>query len=345
VYRHVPVDGTDGYNTGGTGLELIPNFLSPLERERAYAYKYKYNGKEYQDEHGLNWYDYGARNYDPAIGRWMNIDPLAETSRRFSPYAYALDNPVFFIDPDGMKAVAGGDNEGWIERDLNGQRTMTYDPAVNNINEANAAGYTKVTNVYESATLKSTSGDYSYDLNADGSVTNTADGSQVEFHKRVPGGAAFETPSGTKIYSTNSELLVRPQSGAIEPMDFSSPLFPASGIFKSLSASSAAAPRVFWSGGDVAKGAAADFAASNGMKTLEMTTTGSIMNTISPVLPRSISNPIWNRLSSNFASGASGEVNFFTTTAGPRANSIWTTVERPILESNGVNIITNTINP
>ncbi|WP_447635000.1 hypothetical protein [Flavobacterium microcysteis] len=52
VYRHVPVDGTDGYNTGGTGLELIPNFLSPLERERVYAYKYKYNGKEFQTNTG-----------------------------------------------------------------------------------------------------------------------------------------------------------------------------------------------------------------------------------------------------------------------------------------------------
>lgn len=64
---------------------------------------YKFGGKELQTEFGVEMYDFGARNYDPAIGRWMNIDPLAEHPKQigFSPYVYAANNPVYFIDPDG----------------------------------------------------------------------------------------------------------------------------------------------------------------------------------------------------------------------------------------------------
>ncbi|WP_130867921.1 RHS repeat-associated core domain-containing protein [Chryseobacterium indologenes] len=89
-------------------------------------HSYKFGSKELQ-ETGM--YDFGARMYMPDLGRWGVIDPLAETMRRYSPYNYAFNNPISFIDPDGRKprqfamptdarpdAPSGWINPNWLGR-------------------------------------------------------------------------------------------------------------------------------------------------------------------------------------------------------------------------------------
>ena len=67
--------------------------------------RFKYNGKEFDEMHGLNTYDYGARQYNPVLARWDRMDPLAEKYPHLSAYCYAADNPIRYIDPDGRKIV------------------------------------------------------------------------------------------------------------------------------------------------------------------------------------------------------------------------------------------------
>ena len=62
---------------------------------------YKYNGKEYDGKKGLNLYDYGARMYDAALGRFTTVDPSAENYFNTSLYAYCGNNPISRIDPTG----------------------------------------------------------------------------------------------------------------------------------------------------------------------------------------------------------------------------------------------------
>ncbi len=78
---------------------------------------YKYNGKELDAKKGLNWYDYGARQYDAALGIFTTVDPSSERYYSTSPYVYCGGNPINRIDPTGADWYKDSDgNYHWAER-------------------------------------------------------------------------------------------------------------------------------------------------------------------------------------------------------------------------------------
>lgn len=76
--------------------------IKPLEPHDKKLFKYKYNGKEWQDELGLNVTAMDFRQYDPAIGRFNSIDALSEMAPDWTPYRFAFNNPILFSDPSGL---------------------------------------------------------------------------------------------------------------------------------------------------------------------------------------------------------------------------------------------------
>jgi RHS repeat-associated protein len=83
------------------GLEMEGSWIAQVGTEN----QYQYNGKELNEDFGLNLCDYGARWYDAALGRWWSVDPMGEKMPFYSTYSYVINNPMALIDPDGMQWV------------------------------------------------------------------------------------------------------------------------------------------------------------------------------------------------------------------------------------------------
>ncbi|QMU66320.1 MAG: hypothetical protein GKR88_19875 [Flavobacteriaceae bacterium] len=112
------------------------------------AEKRMFGGKECNEELGLNWYDITARNYDLALGRWVNLDPLTELMFGHCPYNYAFDNPIYFIYPDGMTPREYGPQTGYYN---DGRGNIVYDPNINNqkdVDDLGLYGATYIGDVY-----------------------------------------------------------------------------------------------------------------------------------------------------------------------------------------------------
>ncbi|VXC27041.1 hypothetical protein FLAVO9AF_750028 [Flavobacterium sp. 9AF] len=129
------------------------------------AQNFKFGNKEYEENFSLNLYDFGARNYDAATGRWFGIDGLSEKYNSTSTYVYALNNPVYYVDLDGfeptpyeaaiMASHVYGDNVtlvgGWKVSNL--QKAIHYSSGLDGaLYERNINGYVEYAYVYAGTT-------------------------------------------------------------------------------------------------------------------------------------------------------------------------------------------------
>lgn len=143
------VKQVNSYYAFGLNIKGLSTYNLKVDAKHP-ANEYLYNGKMFQDELGLDWLDYGARMYDPVIGRWNVIDPMAEDHPDYTPFSYCFNNPINLIDPFGMDTITAqqGDKQPVIKDDVvkmpdGTEATMSCDVVVVNGEKTDKKGADK----------------------------------------------------------------------------------------------------------------------------------------------------------------------------------------------------------
>ncbi|MBU0505819.1 hypothetical protein KJ708_07505 [bacterium] len=355
---------TEGNSSGGLHNGIMYPYGELIQRIEYYPFgeeKYvlnpnldldpSYTGQQYDQASGL--YYYKSRYYNPRIARFIQADtiiPDAENLQSYNRYSYVENNPLKYTDPTGHFSVGfGGGNmmgggiglsQEFIGIILSGPGSLPTDGmSGNQMNDDTLMMMDDAKNKVSVPTIIVPG-------------TEFFDGGWVPF-----GGTKQEEEAS---WLDVAQLVLSIGGLVFDPLDLIDAAISAvrgnyddaalglgtalpiggiiPGLFK-IGKKGQKIGRVFWSGGDVAKDAATKFAKMNGKKTIEMTFTGKILDKITTRNNYPLLEPVWRRLSNRFAQGAEGSVDFFRKTTGPRPTSVWNTVEKPILESNSVNII------